>query len=77
MVMTAQSTMKSKLHAFFTFSFHGDMCSVNTGNIFWGVGGHLSTLVIYLIAKSEASNTVVMATATWHKYYCHAAAQPY
>ena len=38
MVMKAQSTMKSKLHA---FSLHGEMCSVTTGNIFWGVGARL------------------------------------
>ena len=70
MVMKAQSTMKSKLHA---FSLHGEMCSVTTGNIFWGGWGHVSALVIYLTATSEASNTVAMATATWHKYHCHAA----
>ena len=50
------------------------------GNVFsnnrqyFSVGwGHVSALVIYLTATSEASNTVAMATATWHKYHCHAA----
>jgi hypothetical protein len=42
MVMKAQSTMKSKLHAFFTISLHGDMCSINTGNFFFWEGGGTS-----------------------------------
>jgi len=66
MVMMAQSTMKSKLQAFFIFSSDGGYVfrfrfTVATGNI-WG-WGHISASVTYLIATSEASTAVAIATA--------------
>jgi len=65
-----------------SFPLMGDMCSlqaprkqltVATGNILVLGGGHLSASVTYLIATSEASAAVAMATATQHKYQCKAA----
>jgi hypothetical protein len=68
MVMKAQSTVKSQLHAFFIFSVDDGYVfrfrlTVTTGNI-WGCGGHISASVTYLIATSEASTAVAKATAT-------------
>jgi hypothetical protein len=62
--MKAQSVMKSKLHAFFILPIDG-------GYVFSGKGGYLSVSVTYLIATSEASTAVAMATATWHKQHSH------
>jgi hypothetical protein len=74
--MKAESAMKSKLHAFFIFSFHGGYVyssgSKETAHIshrqYFSWGGHPSAPVTYPIATTETSTVVALATATQHSH---------
>jgi hypothetical protein len=60
MVMKALITVNSKFHILFTFSLHGNMCSVNTANIFWAAVGEGVTLLTLVVDRKETHQLLLL-----------------